>query len=82
MVYEKGGALPDNSIIQWWNYRRHRTKGLNNAIEQGHEVICNSNYYTYLNFPVTPWSKYKTSRTFDVKDIYNHNPSHIDNPIH
>ena len=42
VVYEKGGALPDNSIIQWWNYRRHKTKGLNNAIEQGHEVICNS----------------------------------------
>ena len=80
VVYEKGVPLPDNSIIQWWNYRRHKTKGLNNAIAQGHEVICNSNYYTYLNFPVTPWSKYKTSRTFDVKDIYNHNPSHIDNP--
>lgn len=80
VVYEKGHPLPDNSVIQWWNYRRHKTKGLHNAIAQGHEVICNSNYYTYLNFPVSPWSKYKTSRTFDTKDIYNLNPSHIDNP--
>lgn len=80
VVYEEGVELPENTVIQWWNYRRHKAKGLNNALSQGYEVICNTNYYTYLNFPVTPWSKYQANRTFDLKDIYTKNPSHITNP--
>jgi N-acetyl-beta-hexosaminidase len=50
---------------------------LEQAIARGHEVICGTNYYSYLNFPVTPWKGYKESRTFDISDTYNKNPSNL-----
>ena len=42
---------------------------------KGHEVICGTNYYGYLNFPLSPWKGYKADWTFDIKDIYEKNPS-------
>ena len=37
----------------------------------------------YLNFPVTPWKGYDKNRTFDLKDVYLHNPSYKteENPL-
>ena len=55
VVYHDGYPLPDNIVIQWWNYRGHKELALRNAIKHHYPVICSSNYYTYLNFPVTPW---------------------------
>ena len=83
VVYKDGHPLPDNVAIQWWNWRGHKDLALNNAIRHGHPVICSTNYYTYLNFPVTPWKGYNDERTFDLKDIYLHNPSYKteDNPL-
>lgn len=80
VVYHDGFELPDNVVVQWWNWRRHKDKALKNAIKRGHQVICNTNYYTYLNFPLTPWSKYRADRTFDMKTIYEQNPSDLDKP--
>lgn len=76
VVYEDGYPLPDNVAIQWWNWRGHRDLALRNAIRHKHPVICSTNYYTYLNFPVTPWKGYNNDRTFDLKDVYLHNPSY------
>ncbi len=75
VVYHDGYPLPDNIVIQWWNYRGHKELALQNAIKHHYPVICSSNYYTYLNFPVTPWRGYTNTRTFDLKDIYQNNPS-------
>lgn len=75
VVYHDGYPLPDNIVIQWWNYRGHKELALRNAIKHHYPVICSSNYYTYLNFPVTPWRGYTNTRTFDLKDIYQNNPS-------
>ena len=69
--------LPDNVIIHWWNYRRHKDETLKKALKKGYPVVANTNYYTYLNFPTTPWSKYAKNRTFDLKTIYEQNPSDI-----
>ena len=80
VVYHDGYPLPDNIVIQWWNYRGHKELALRNAIKHHYPVICSSNYYTYLNFPVTPWRGYTNTRTFDLKDIYQNNPS--DKAIH
>jgi len=80
VVEQDGPKLPDNVIIYWWNYRRKKDLAYQNAIKNGYQVICGSNYYTYLNFPITPWSMYKQDRTFDMKDIYEGNPSNIENP--
>lgn len=77
VVYEDGYPLPDNVIIQWWNWRGHKDLALKNAIRNGHPVICSTNYYTYLNFPVTPWKGYEKDRTFDLRDVYLNNPSYI-----
>lgn len=75
VVYHDGYPLPDNTVIQWWNYRGHKDLALRNAVKHHYPVICSSNYYTYLNFPVTPWKGYTEARTFDLKDIYLNNPS-------
>lgn len=80
VVYQEGTTLPDNVVIQWWNWRGHKDLGLKNAIKGSHQVICNTNYYTYLNFPVSPWSKYSKNRTFDMKTTYEQNPSDLPNP--
>lgn len=75
VVYHDGYPLPDNTVIQWWNYRGHKDLALRNAIKHHYPVICSSNYYTYLNFPLTPWRGYEEARTFDLKDVYLNNPS-------
>lgn len=80
IVEQPSQKLPDNVVIYWWNYRRKKDLAFHIALANGYKVICGTNYYTYLNFPVSPWSMYKEDRTFDLKDIYNSNPSNIDNP--
>jgi N-acetyl-beta-hexosaminidase len=80
VVYHEGMELPDNVVISWWNWRGHKDKALKNAIKRGHPVICNTNYYTYLNFPVSPWSNYAHNRTFDLKMTYENNPSDLQEP--
>lgn len=85
VVYKSGSSLPDNVIIQWWNYRSMKDTALRNALNMGIPVICSSNYYNYLNFPVTPWRGYDKNRTFDIEDVYCNNPSYKatleDNPL-
>ncbi len=76
MVYNDGYPLPDNIVIQWWNYRGHKDLALRNALRHHYPVICSTNYYTYLNFPLTPWKGYEQARTFDLKDVYIDNPSY------
>lgn len=76
VVYQNGYKLPDNVVIQWWNFRGHKDLALRNAIIEEHPVICSTNYYNYLNFPVTPWRGYTVERTFDLKDAYLNNPSY------
>ncbi|MBJ6368066.1 beta-N-acetylhexosaminidase [Snuella sedimenti] len=80
VVYNEGTILPDNVVIQWWNSRGHGDLALKNAIKRGHPVICNTNQYTYLNFPLVPWSRYKENRTFDIKKTYEDNTSDLENP--
>ncbi|MCB9210652.1 MAG: beta-N-acetylhexosaminidase [Ignavibacteriales bacterium] len=75
-VYE----LPENTVIYWWNYRKNKDKAFKNALKINRKVICGTNQFTYLNYPVTPWSKYKEDRTFDLRDIFESNPSNIENP--
>lgn len=58
VIYKDGYPLPDNVVIQWWNWRGHRDLALKNAIRHNYPVICGTNYYTYLNFPLTPWKGY------------------------
>jgi N-acetyl-beta-hexosaminidase len=80
IIEQEGQKLPDNVIIYWWNYRKKKDLAFQNAIKNNYKVICGSNYYTYLNFPIEPWSRYKEDRIFDIKDIYERNPSDIENP--
>lgn len=67
-------SLPDNVVIQWWNYRGRKDAGLRKALERGYPVVCSPNYYTYLNFPVEPWRGYDANRTFSLSDAYERNP--------
>lgn len=76
VIYKTGYPLPENVVIQWWNYRGNKDLALRNAVGANYPVICSSNYYNYLNFPVTPWRGYKENRTFDLKDAYTQNPSY------
>lgn len=71
-----GYPLPDNVAIQWWDYRSKGDAGLKNATANKCPVIANSNYYTYLNFPVEPWRGYNSERTFSLSDVYENNPSY------
>ena len=77
VVYDDGETLPDNVIVYWWNSRGHGDLAYKNAIKRGHPVICGTNAYCYLNYPVVPWSKYDSTRTFDFKTVYEKNPSDI-----
>ncbi len=77
VLHQEGPELEDNIVVYWWNWRRHKTKALDASIAKNIPLICGTNYYNYLNFPVTPWSKYKKNRTFDLKKIYLHNPSNL-----
>ncbi len=76
VIYKDGYPLPDNVVIQWWNWRGHKDLALKNAVRHNYPVICGTNYYTYLNFPLTPWRGYAKDRTFDLEDVYLHNPSY------
>jgi N-acetyl-beta-hexosaminidase len=75
-----GPDLEDNIVVQWWNWRRHKDKALRQAIRRKMKVIANTNYYTYLNFPETPWRGYDANRTFDLRACYERNPSDIVEP--
>mgnify|MGYP001482833843 CR=1 FL=1 len=80
-VVEHGGPLlPDNVIIYWWNYRKKHDAAYRAAVEMGYPIICGTNYYTYLNFPVTPWARYQGDRTFDMRQAYESNPSDLSKP--
>lgn len=76
LVYKTGYPLPDNVVIQWWDYRNKKDLALRNALKLGYPVICSSNYYNYLNFPVAPWRGYNENRTFNIRDVYVNNPSY------
>jgi N-acetyl-beta-hexosaminidase len=80
VIEQEGPRLPDSVIIYWWNYRKNKDLAFQNAIKNDYQIICGTNYYTYLNFPVTPWSRYKADRTFDIRTMYEKNPSDIMNP--
>ncbi|WP_430973945.1 beta-N-acetylhexosaminidase [Sunxiuqinia rutila] len=80
VIYQDDFKLPDNVIVHWWNWRGHKDLALKNAIRNGHQVIANTNYYSYLNFPVSPWSNYFADRTFDMRTVYENNPSDIKEP--
>lgn len=75
VLNEEDYELPDNVVVHWWGYRARKEKPLFTAIKKGYEVICGTNYYTYLNFPLTPWKGYQENRTVDIRQIYEQNPS-------
>lgn len=81
VITHPGPDLKENIVVHWWNYRRHKDKALKACIEQNRPIICGTNYYSYLNFPVEPWSKYKANRTFDLKTVYLQNPSNLSDSI-
>lgn len=76
VIYKDGYPLPGNVVIQWWNYRGRKDLALRNALRHGYPVICSTNTYMYLNFPLTPWRGYAKDRTFDLEDAYLRNPSY------
>lgn len=80
VVYADGYPLPDNVVIQWWNWRKHGDLALKNAIKRGHQVIVSTNYHSYLNYPVVPWSRYGIERTFDMRDAHENNPGDLTDP--
>ncbi|MDN5205609.1 beta-N-acetylhexosaminidase [Fulvivirgaceae bacterium BMA10] len=77
VIHQEGPELEDNVVVYWWNWRGHKDKALKAAVKKNVPVICGTNYYTYLNFPVTPWTSYKANRTFDLKTAYEQNPSNL-----
>lgn len=85
VVNNTGPRLPDNAVIQWWNYRGHGNDAVHKAKSLGLPVVLSPNYYCYLNFPETPWRGYENDRTFDLADAYLRNPAHTeisrDNPL-
>ena len=85
MIGNADYPLPDNVVIQWWNYRANGEKNYRKALEEGYPVICSPNYYMYLNFPETPWKGYGKDRTFSLEDAYLRNPADRvlseDNPL-
>ncbi|MBQ5731282.1 MAG: beta-N-acetylhexosaminidase [Bacteroidaceae bacterium] len=76
VIVHDGYPLPSNVIILWWNYRTRGDAALKDARRNNYPVIANTNYYTYLNFPTSPWRGYTKERTFDVETLYNENPSY------
>jgi hexosaminidase len=80
VLEQSGPRLPENVVIYWWNYRKKRDAAYAEAIRMGYPIICGTNYYTYLNFPLTPWSRYLADRTFDSRQVYDSNPSDVEHP--
>lgn len=76
VLYETSAPLPENLVVQWWNYRTKGELGLREALRRGIPVIMSSNYYCYLNFPETPWGGYGPERTCSAENIRN-NPSYL-----
>lgn len=79
----EGYPLFENAVIHWWNFVARKDMPLKKALASGHEIICGTNRFCYLNFPVTPWAGYKQNRTFDLKEVYERNPSYVqsDDPL-
>ncbi len=77
VLYHGDIELPASTVIQWWNYRSRGDLGFRLATDRGHRVIASPNYYTYLNFPLTPWRGYHENRTFDMATAYLNNPAHL-----
>lgn len=67
--------LPDNAVVQWWNYRGRRCEAPDSARALGVPMILSPNYYCYLNFPTEPWRGYGPERTFGFDDAYARNPA-------
>src|SRR5690606_199202 len=61
-------------------WRSRKDLAYKNAIRNRYPVIAATNYYAYLNFPVTPWSKYNEARVFDMRTAYEQNPSDLKDP--
>ncbi|MCZ4695108.1 beta-hexosaminidase [Ancylomarina euxinus] len=80
ILHRKGMELPDNVVIQWWNWNSYKDKALKQAVKRGHQVICNTNYGTYLNYPIKPWFRYKKKGSYDLKTTYEQNPSDLSDP--
>jgi N-acetyl-beta-hexosaminidase len=78
ILYQGNIQLPKETIIQWWNYRSKKELGLKLAMERNLRVIASPNYYTYLNFPESPWRGYLENRTFDIEMICTSNPAHFE----
>jgi len=74
VITQPGPELEDNVAVYWWNWRARKDLALKESIKKKIPVICGTNYYSYLNFPLTPWSKYNESRTFDMNTCYEQNP--------
>lgn len=75
VLYATQTPLPQNLIVQWWNYRSKAELGLREALRRNIPVIMSSNYYCYLNFPEEPWGGYGPERTCTADDV-RRNPSH------
>lgn len=75
VINDSDYPLPDNVIIQWWNYRGRGDRNYRKALDSGYPVICSPNYYNYLNFPEEPWRGYAADRTFSFEDAYSRNPA-------
>lgn len=76
VVVRDGYALPQNAIVEWWNYRNAGDTEYRQAVKHGLQVIGGTNYYNYLNFPLEPWKGYGKERTFGLKEAYTQNPSY------
>ena len=78
VIAKDGGPdLADNVVVNWWNYRARKDRMVFKALKMGREVILNPNYYTYINFPVTPFRGYGKNRTFGLETCYTKNPAAI-----
>lgn len=76
LVADVSYPLPSNAVVEWWNYRAFKNERLKQALQLGLPVICSTNQYNYLNFPVTPWAGYDKNRTATFEDCYLRNPSY------
>lgn len=76
-VVSGGGTvrLPENAVVQWWNYRGRKNHAVDSARAAGLPLIASPNYYCYLNFPTEPWRGYGPERTFSFEDAYLRNPA-------
>ncbi len=80
IIYQEGIKLPDNTVIMWWNYRGHKDLEYQNALKDRYPVICNTNYYNYLNFTVDHWHRMQKEQSFDLRKTYEENPVDFQNP--